>query len=499
MKKFLLLLCIVVIPGLMAAQTEMGRINVSDWVLFSTGSNKQIKKINDTTMYAYYRSGPDKSGIKIFDKKMNIIRDIPLELTKNKKVIFTRRAYAEFISFPYTFYRPDIRAVVIVGYTKNDRKDFSVVGITYSIDGAGLLDVQELANTSSDNFLIRYSNNEAYFVIAELLKKNTEKGYKVKYDVFNTECTKVLSTEGDLIRHTDNYYRILDNGELILFNIKERGREMTYQFTRVDKFGNKSTAVYAPPKSSKEYYNGFSIIQSAAGEYFATSIKYKTKADGFAILKIDFDNNTVKKITEKTFDKTAFAKLNSIRTKSVRMVDKKLKPIRKFTTYSIYNTSADEDNIYIILQNSYVKVKRSRYNTTYTYVQEGLIVGCYNNIGDEQWITPIRSLAKQIEGDMNSINGNGLSVAPSLYETPDDICLLLRSQNKTFYTRIDKATGKDIEPVLILDDEKTATNANCFGWFDDDEFIVLSMKGLSLWKKNDFWLKSIKINDKPEI
>jgi hypothetical protein len=105
----------ILIPGMLSAQKEMGKLDVSDWALFSIGYNKQIKKINDSTLYAYYRAGADKSGIMIFDRSMNIIRDIPLDLTKSKKVIFTMKAYAEFIAFPYTFYRPDIRAVVIVG------------------------------------------------------------------------------------------------------------------------------------------------------------------------------------------------------------------------------------------------------------------------------------------------------------------------------------------------------------------------------------------------
>jgi hypothetical protein len=177
MKKALLFISIIFLPVLMFAQQELGQIDVSKWKLFSVGHNKQLKKIDDSTMYAYYRSSLDGSGIMIFDKSMTVIRDIPLELTKNKKIIFSAKAFAEVVSFPYTFYRPDARAVVIVGGQKNDKKDYSVVGITYSIDGAGLLDVQELAKATSDDFVIRYSENEEYMLVAELTKKQKGKGH----------------------------------------------------------------------------------------------------------------------------------------------------------------------------------------------------------------------------------------------------------------------------------------------------------------------------------
>ncbi|MGE5382211.1 MAG: hypothetical protein ACM3PX_02145, partial [Omnitrophica WOR_2 bacterium] len=484
----------ILIPGMLSAQKEMGKLDVSDWALFSIGYNKQIKKINDSTLYAYYRAGADKSGIMIFDRSMNIIRDIPLDLTKSKKVIFTMKAYAEFIAFPYTFYRPDIRAVVIVGYAKNDRKDYSIVGITYSIDGAGLLDVQEFANTSSDNFLIKYSKNEEYFLVAELIKKQKGKGHKVKYDVFNKECQKIYSAEGDLLRDGDIYFKLLDNGELVHYSIKEEGRKITYLFTRFDKQGNKATAVFAPPKTDIYNYDGFDIIKSDNGEYFASCMKFRPKAKGFAILKIDFEKKIVKKITDKNFDKAGLAKLNSVRSKSVSMVGNKVKPVKKIDTYSIYSTSTDEDNIYVVLQDFYVRMKTDKSGTTYKYGSAGLIISCYSKNGDEKWTTPIKRIAKQVEGDMNIFNGNGQSIALSSYETSDDICLLVRSQDKTYYTRIDKATGQDIEPVLVLSDEKAYTNANCLGWFDEDGVVVLSMKGLSIFKKNDFWLRSLKMD-----
>lgn len=494
MNKFLLFLSIVALPVLLNAQQDIGKINVSDWVLFSVGYNKQIKKIDDSTMYAYYRAGADKSGILIFDKSMNVVRDIPIELTKNKKVIFTRKAYAEFIAFPYTFYRADIRAVVIVGYAKNDKKDYSIVGITYSIDGAGPLDVQEFVNTSSDNFVIRYSKNEEYFLVAELIKK--QKGYKVVYDVFNKECQKIYSAEGNLLKGGDNYFRLLDNGELIHYSIKEEGRKITYLFTRSDILGNSTTAAFAPPKSDIYNYDGFDIVKSSKGEYFATCMKYRSKAEGFAILKIDFVNKSVKKITDKDFDKPALAKLNSIRTKSVAMVEKKLKPVKNIETYSIYKTSVDDENVFVVLEDFYVKTRTDKSGTTYIYGSEGLIVACYDHNGNEKWLVPIKRIAKQSEGDMNIYNGNGRSIALSSFETPDDICFLIRSLDKTYYTKIDKESGKDIEPVVVLSDEKAYTNSNCQGWFDDDEVVILSMKGFSIFKKNDFWMKAVKINNK---
>ncbi|MGE5316947.1 MAG: hypothetical protein ACM3ME_03045 [Chloroflexota bacterium] len=493
MKKIILFISIIILPTLMSAQQETGQINVSDWVLFSIGYNKQLKKIDDSTMYAYYRSGTDKSGILIFDKSMKVTRNIPLELTKTKKVIFSQKAFAQFVSFPFTFYRPDIRAVVIVGYNKNDKKDYSIVAITYSIDGAGLLDVQELSNASSDHFLIKYSSNEEYFVVAELLKKQG-KGEKVEYEVFNKECQKMYSTKCDLLADRDNYFRILDNGELFHYTIKEEGRKITYLFTKFDSLGNSEVAAFAPPKTDIYTYERFDIVRSAAGEYFATCMKYRSHPEGMAILKLDFEKKTVKKITDKDFDKAALAKLNTIKNKSIAMVGKKLKPIKDIDTYSIYKTSVDDDNIYVVLEDFYLRTKTDKSGTTYTYGSEGLIVASYDHNGNERWMVPVKRLAKQREGDMNLLNGNGTSIKLSSYETPEAICFLVRSQDKTYYTRIDKETGRDIEPILVLTDEKAYTNSNCQGWFDEDEVVVLSMKGTSIFKKNDYWLKGFKIS-----
>lgn len=494
MKKTLLFLCVMMLSGMLSAQQEMGKINVSDWALFSIGSNKQLKKINDSTMYAYYRSGVNKSGIMIYDKSMNVIRNIPLDLTANKKVIYSRKAYAEFIAFPYTFYRPDIRAVVIVGYVKNDKKDYSIVGITYSIDGAGLLDVQELANASSENFIIRPSENEEYFLVGELFKKGKEHGPKVVYDVFNKECQKIYSAKGNFLKDGDNYCYLLGNGELIHHNVKEEGRKITYMFTKFDVQGNAAMASFAPLKTDIYNYDHFDVVKSDDGEYFASCTKYRKKAEGLAILKIDFDKKTVKKITDKNFDKAALAKLNAMKNKSAGMVGKKLTPIKNFNTYSIFSTSVDADNIYLVIQDLYVKVRTDRTGTTIKWGSKGLIIACYDHDGNEKWITPIKRLAKFVEGDMNIVNGNGLSIALSNYETPERISLLVRSLDKTYHISIDKQNGTVSDPVLVLSDEKAYTNSNCMGWFDEDEVVVLSLKGLSFLKKNDFWLKAVKIN-----
>lgn len=493
MKKTLLFLCFIMLTGMLTAQQDMGQINVSDWALFSIGDHKQLKKINDSTMYAFYRSGAEKSGIMIYDKSMKVLRDIPLELNKSKKVIFTRKAFAEFISFPYTFYRPDLRAVVIVAYVKNDRKDYSIVGITYSIDGAGLLDVQEFANTSSENFIIRHSENEDYFLVGELFKKEKGNGPKVVYDVFNKECQKIYSAKGDIIKDGDNYCYLMENGELIHYNIKEVGRKITYMFTRFDVQGNSAIASFAPPKTDIYNYDRFDVVKTEAGEYIATCMKYRQKAEGLAILKIDFDKKTVKKITDKNFDKAALGKLNAMKNKSAVMVGKKLKPIKKFGTYSIFTTSVDAENIYMVIEDFYVKVKTDKTGTTYTWGSEGIIVACYDLDGNEKWITPIKRLAKQTEGDMNIVNGNGKSIALSNYETPESISLLVRSLKKTYHISIDKKTGKVSDPVLVLSDEKAYTNSNCMGWFNENQVVVLSLKGLSILKKNDFLLKSVKI------
>ncbi len=493
MKRTLLFLCFVIFSGSLFAQQEMGQINVSDWELFSIGSNKQLKKISDSTMYAFYRSGADKSGILIYDKSLTVLRDIPLELTKSKKVIFTRKAYAEFISFPYTFYRPDLRAVVIVGYAKNDKKDYSIVGITYSIDGAGLLDVQEFANASSENFTIRHSENEEYFLVAELFKKQKGHGPKVVYNVFNKECMKIYSAEGNILKDGDNYCNLMNNGELIHYNIKEVGRKITYMFTRFDTIGNSAVASFAPPKTDIYNYDRFDVVKSEEGEYFATCMKYRKKADGLAILKIDFDKKSVKKIVDKNFDKAVLGKLNAMKNESVVMVEKKLKPIKSFDTYSIYTTSVDADNIYLVIEDFYVKVKTDRTGTTYTWGSEGIIVACYDLDGNEKWMTPIKRFAKFREGDMNIVNGNGRSIALSNYETPASISLLVRSLDKTYHISIDKRSGKVSKPVLVLGDEKAYTNSNCMGWFNEDEVVVLSLKGLSILKKNDFRLIGVKI------
>ena len=493
-KSAVLLLSIFMLSELLFAQKELGKLDVSDWVFFSIGSNKQLKKIDDSTMYAYYRAGTDKTGLLIFDKNMNVRRDIPIDLTKSKKAFFTRKAFAEFLSFPFTFYRPDIRAVVIVGYTKNDKKDYSIVAITYSTDGAGLIDVQELSKASSDKFFIRYSNNEEYFMVGEMIKKQKGNGTKVEYEVFNKECNKIYSAQDDMLRDGDNYSRLLDNGELIHYTIKEAGGKITYLFTRFDAMGNSATAGFVPLKTDVYNYDGFDVVKSNEGEYFATCMKYRSKAEGLAIFSIDFDKKSIKKITDKNFDKPTLAKLNSIKTKSIAMVGEKLKPIKDIKTYSLYTTSVDDKNIYLILQDFYVKTRTDKSGTTYTYGSTGLILACYDHTGNEQWITPVRRLAKQVEGDMNYVNGNGRSIAISDYETPEDFCFLMKSLEKTYYTRISKETGKDIEPVVVIDDEKVYTNSNCVGWYNENEIVFLTMKGLSIFKKNDFSLKAVKIN-----
>ncbi len=493
MKKALLFISIIIIPALLSAQQDLGQINVSKWKLFSVGNNKQLKKIDDSTMYAYYRTSLDESGIMIFDKSMKVTRDIPLELTKNKKIVFSAKAFAQVASFPYTFYRPDARAVVIVAAQKNDKKDYSVVGITYSIDGAGLLDVQELAKASSDDFIIRYSENEAYMLVAELTKKQKGKGYTVIYNVFDKECQKVYSAEGDLLKGGDNYFRLLNTGELIHYSIKEEGRKITYLFTKFDASGTSVTAAFAPPKTDIYNYDGFSITKTDNGEFFASCMKYRTKAEGLAILKIDFENKTVKKITDKNFDKPGLAKLNAVKTKSIAMVGKKLEPVKDFSSYSIYTCSADNENIYLVLEDFYSKTVTSKTGTRITYGSDGLIVACYSHDGKEKWIAPIKRRARHHDTDINLFNGNGRSIAISSYETSEDFCFLVKSQDKTYYTKVNKKTGKDIEPVLLLDDKSGYTNSNCMGWFDDDEVVVLSLKGTFVLSKDNFWLKGFRI------
>ncbi len=493
MRKALLFISIIIIPLLISAQQDLGQINVSKWKLFSVGNNKQLKKIDDSTMYAYYRTSLDGSGIMIFDKSMNVTRDIPLELTKHKKIVFSAKAFAAIASFPYTFYRPDARAVVIVAAQKNDKKDYSVVGITYSIDGAGLLDVQELAKATSDDFIIRYSENEEYMLVAELVKKQKGKGHKVLYNVFDKECQKIYSAEGDLLKDGDNYFRLLNTGELIHYSAKEEGRKITYLFTKFDVSGNSVTAAFAPPKTDIYNYDGFRITKTDEGDYFASCMKYRSKAEGMAILKIDFENKTVKKITDKNFDKPGLAKLNSVKTKSIAMVGKKLEPVKDMNTYSIYTCSADNENIYVVLDDSYMKTVTSKTGTRITYGSDGLIVACFDHNGKEKWITPIKRRARHTDTDINLFNGNGKSIALSSYETPEDFCFIVKSLDKTYYTRVNKNTGKDIDPVLLLEDKKAFTNANCMGWFDDDEVVVLSLKGTFVLSKDNFWLKGFKI------
>lgn len=495
MKKVILFFSLIVFPIFLSAQHETGKINVSDWVLFSIGHNKQLKKINDSTMYAYYRSGSDKSGILIFDKAMQVTRNIPLELTNNKKVIFTQKALAQFASFPFTFYRPDLRAIVIIGYNQIDKKNYSVVGITYSIDGAGLLEVQELAHVSSDQFVISYSPNEEYFMVAELMKKQG-KERKVNYEVFNKECEKIYSAKCDLLSDGDNYYRMLDNGELIHFTIKEEGRKVTYLFTKFDNQGKPEIAAFAPPKTDIYNYEGFDIVQSEGGEYFATCMKYTSRPVGMAILKLDFEKKTVKKITDKNFDKAAIAKLNTIKNNSIHMVDKKLKAIKNTNTYSIYKTLVDNDHLYVVLEDFYVKTRTDKSGTSYIYGSDGMIVACYTHDGIEKWMVPIKRFAKQGSGDLNFLNGNGTSIGLSSYETDDDICFLMRSLDKTYYMRVDKKTGKDSQPIVLLSDEKAYTNSNCLGWFDEDEVVILSLKGTSILRKNDYWLNGFSVLEK---
>ncbi len=321
MKRLILNAMILLLPVCLFSQEMQGKLNVSDWALFAvTEGSSQIKKIDDSTMYAYYREGSDKSGILIFDRKMNVIRNIPLELTDNKKVIFTRKALARFVSFPYTFYRPDIRAVVIIMYYETERKTRSVVGITYSIDGAGLLDIAELAETKSDNFSIKHSENDEFFVVAELLKEKVDKNWNISFNVFNKACENVYSAKSSLYRNIDSYYFLMNNGELINYTVKEKGREITYMFNKYDITGGKTTAAFAPPKTDIYNYTGFEIVKSPSGEYFATCLKQRKKSEGISILKIDFDNRKIKKITDKDFDKAALAKINAKRTQHLLMI-----------------------------------------------------------------------------------------------------------------------------------------------------------------------------------
>jgi len=500
MKRTIFSLLVLILPACLFAQETTAKLDVSDWGLFSIfEESPQINRIDENTLYAYYRSTPDKTGIMIFDKKMNIIRDIPIEIMKTRKVVMGQKALSEYLTFPYTFYRPDNRSIVIVGYTDNGKKSNTVVGATYSVDGAGLLAMEELRTTVSDKFMIRHSSNDEFFVVAEYMKAaKGEKTPKVVYDVFNKSCEKIYSATSEYFKDKENYFYLMDNGELITYNVNEKMRYLTYVFTRHDATGTSQAVTFSPPKTDVYNYDRFRVFKSPQGEYYSTCLKLRSQSEGIAILKLDFDKKTAKKITDKNFDKATLARISTRKTKSVAMLEKdKGKPIEDFDTYYINRVITDDENIYLILEDYYTRTVTGKTGTRVTHGSRGIMVACYGHDGKEKWITPVRRMAARMDDGMNLLNGNGMAVQISTYDSKDMIYMLVRSGDKTFYTGIDKKTGNDITPVELIADENIETNANCMAWFDEDEFVILTIRVGALFKR-DFWLQSFKVS-KPAI
>lgn len=502
MKNAILLLALLSLSFISFGQEILGKRETKDWKLFSGELDKpQLKRIDDDRFVAFYRTSPDESGIMVLDKNINVLKNISLKLAKTRKIIFgfDTQSIINLVPFPTYYYRKDNNSVVLIGNLKLSKSDFVLVGLTYSLDSEDLIQVDTLRHSKSDDFIIRLSVDENYFMVDEKIKnsRDSQKGYKEHIDVFLPDCKKLYSAIIDVPGNADSYSFIGNNAEIIHSYRTEEKRKITYRFSKFDAQGNSSgTALYIPPSSDIYNYEINDFLTGASGEIYCICSKERTQMEGIAILKIEFDTKTCKKITDKLFDSPVLAKIYRNPGLSISLFkDKQPKPLKSFNNFLINSAIIDKDAIYLILDNLKLSARyRSGKQDIYTYSSEEIILIALDLNGKEKWITPVRRDASYSFDGLNLYTSGGSGIRLSAYSDNNYINLILPHAGNIFAARIDKVTGKGTKPVPLTNDEHIYTNTNCLLWLDSNQVIMLTMKGIYFaFSKKEIYLNSIKI------
>lgn len=477
------------------AKHVVGAIDISDWFFFSLQGTRQIKSIDQSTLFAFHSNGR-RSGLLVFDKQYDFIKHIQVGLENEKRFRFLDDVRSKFYDFPYTCYRPDKDALVVTGYIKKSAKEYSVIALVYNISTRELMKVEELRTASSDNFFIRQSKNDNYFLVGELLEKGKDDDI-VAYDVFNNKGIKIYSAEGEWNKEKHIKCFLSDNGELLHYTADTKSPATTHLFSRFDTSGQSTTISFIPDKKDVFDYYGFELIRSPEGQYLGLCMKSSSSVPGFSILKLDFENKSVKKIVDRNLDKATCSRLNATQGKLSLLVDKKnRKPFTKADDYKIAFASAEADRIFIVMQHSPFHNNIATEHPNKVFESNGIIAGCYDYSGIESWISFYDRRVISTDSGLDYYEGLGNCANISFYETNDNIKLLLKTEGRFVYTSIDKKTGKDIEPVILFKDGWTDMNPACVGWIDEDEFIMTTCKSpTAIGQQPEKLLRSYKINN----
>lgn len=493
MKNALILLFVILAINPLSAQEITGKKDISNWTIFSGFKDKpQYKKIDNETFFAYYRTSPDDAGIMVLDTKLNVIKDIPLKITKNKRIIYNTKSYLNLLSYPTYYYTKDNNSVVLLGYIKITDKDYAVVGLTYSLTSESLTKVDTLTHAQSDHFTIKLSADEKYFAVCEFMKrakgtKTDKKIQKQQFDVFTSDCQKRYSIKLDVPKDADEYMYLLSNGELITSTINEESKKMKCQFNKFDTSGTLIGTVDVLPGDQGFYGDIFmQFLESPTHELYCVYSNANGVMHGVNALQIDFAKSSYKKVIDKTLDDSYLAKIYQNVDITHSMIDrKKIKPVKDLFNFYVHSAYVDKDGIYVILQDQKTKVfiPSRGGESSITYSSENLIVMGFGYDGKVKWSTPIKRDAEykdiQLDGKQINLynpNGSGIGICP--YEDENNINLIVPSMGKIYATRINKTTGKDVVPVLLNDEKSTYTNSNCLLWLNPNQVVITTMKGI---------------------
>ena len=506
---FLLVAFLFVKP--LAAQELTGKKDVSKWILFSGYSDKpQFKKIDNEKFFAYYRTSPDDAGIMVMDSKLNVLHDIQLKLTKDKRLFYNTKAFLDLLSYPDYYYRKHDNSVVLIGNIKTSDKGYAIVGLTYSLDSETLTRVDTLKHSQSDVFDVKLSKNEEHFVVWEAMKnekssKPNKKLSKFEFDVFGVDCKKKYTAILEQSKDVDVFISLLTNGELVGTSIKEEKKKNEYKYFKFDTSGKVAgSASWSTSKDDSNIYYFMTFIESPNQEVFVAYSKGGDQ-EGIAIVHVDFAKNSCKKLVDNVMDKNYLVKISSTMKLNHSLTkDKKIKPIEGLKNFRIDNAFSDKNGIYIIMRDIRKKVDRQSYTSATDgirtkYSSDYIIALGFGLDGKEKWATPIKCDASYYEvinfAEKAIYNHNGTGIGINYFEDENNISMIVPCMDKIYATRINKANGDDRVPVLLNGDNDVYTNKNCLFWITPNQVVITTMKGIyfTLHKKV-VNLHSMKIN-----
>ncbi len=480
-------------------QKLVAKKDFSNWTLFSDSYDRpQYKPTGDGRFIAYYRTSLNDSGIMLLDSSLNVQKNISLKLTKNRVVQFSSKDYQDLLSYPLMLYRQDNNSVVLVGYVKNSRKGYSVIGLTYSLDREELIQVDTLRNTKGDNIITMSSKNDKYFLVGEKIQdyRDSKDASRMTFDVFTPDCKRLYSAKVAYSEKGESNLFLTQNGELVHCYKDEVDRKECYMFSKYSRAGLLEGSAHLLPLKEDEGELGFChFIESPKNELYCVCSKGENKLKGVTVIGFDFSKGTCNRIVDKTYDKEALVKMYEAADISHSMVKaSKMKPVKKLKYFRVNASLVDNDGFYVVLENFEVESSTRSSFTTYYLSSSDLIVNGFDRSGAEKWITPIKRKAKGVMGFGSYYAGGGTGVYAKAELQGSSISLVVPSLDNVYVTWLNTKTGKDVVPVKLFAEDKTYTNTNSLLWLDPARLIATPMKGIFfVMSKKQVELHSLKL------